>query len=113
SRLVTDCPVYHPDAEEDPAIAELRARDVHATPLLAEESDPAWTLARLLSSPTIASKEWVYRQYDTTVGTSTVAGPGGDAAVLRLRGTQKAIAMSTDGNGRYVYLDPKVGGRIA
>ncbi len=113
SRLVTDCPVYYPEAAEDSAIAELRERDVHATPPLAEESNPAWTLARLLSSPTIASKEWVYRQFDTTVGTSTVTGPGGDAAVLRLRGTRKAIAMSTDGNGRYVHLDPRVGGRIA
>ncbi len=113
SRLVTDCPVYYPEAAEDPAIAELRKRDVHAIPALAEESDPAWTLARLLSSPTIASKEWVYRQFDTTVGTSTVIGPGGDAAVLRLRGTRKAISMSTDGNGRYVHLDPRVGGRIA
>ncbi|MHB1224006.1 MAG: phosphoribosylformylglycinamidine synthase subunit PurL [Gemmatimonadaceae bacterium] len=113
SRLVTDCPVYHPDAEEDPAIAGLRARDVHAVTPLAGESDPVWTLTRLLSSPTIASKAWVYRQYDVSVGTSTIAGPGGDAAVVRLRGTRKAISLATDGNGRYVYLDPRVGGRIA
>ncbi|HEX5581805.1 MAG TPA: phosphoribosylformylglycinamidine synthase subunit PurL, partial [Gemmatimonadaceae bacterium] len=113
SRLVTDCPVYHPPAEEDPAIAELRSRDVHATPERAEESDPAWTLTQLLSAPTIASKAWVYRQYDTSVGTSTVMGPGGDAAVVRLRGTNKALALKTDCNGRYVYLDPRMGGRIA
>ncbi len=78
-----------------------------------EERDAAWTLRELLSSPTIASKAWVYRQYDTTVRTNTVIGPGGDAAVLRLRGTRKALAVKTDCNGRYVYLDPRVGGRIA
>ena len=64
-------------------------------------------------SPTIASKRWVYRQYDHTVRTSTVVGPGGDAAVVRLRGTDRAIALKTDCNGRYVYLDPRVGARIA
>jgi phosphoribosylformylglycinamidine synthase len=67
----------------------------------------------LLSSPTIASKAWAYRQYDSTVRTNTVVGPGGDAAVLRVRGTNKAIAVKTDCNGRYVYLEPRVGGRIA
>jgi phosphoribosylformylglycinamidine synthase len=78
-----------------------------------EETDPAWTLEQLLSAPTIASKAWAYRQYDSTVRTNTVIGPGGDAAVLRVRGTNKAIAVKTDCNGRYVYLDPRVGGRIA
>ncbi|MEP6551300.1 MAG: AIR synthase related protein, partial [Gemmatimonadales bacterium] len=59
------------------------------------------------------SKAWAYQQYDSTVRTNTVVGPGGDAAVLRVRGTNKAIAVKTDCNGRYVYLDPRVGGRIA
>ena len=113
SRLVTDCPVYYPPAEEDPAVAALRAQDVHAIPERPEERDPLWTLVELLASPTIASKAWVYRQYDVSVGTSTVAGPGGDAAVVRLRGTDKALALKTDCNGRYVYLDPRTGGRIA
>ena len=113
SRLVTDCPVYHPEAAEDPAIVALRQQDVHAIPEKLEESDPVWTWTHLLSSPTIASKRWVYRQYDVSVGTSTVAGPGGDAAVVRLRGTSKALALTTDCNGRYVYLDPRTGGRIA
>jgi phosphoribosylformylglycinamidine synthase len=114
SRLVTDCPVYHPAAEESAAIRALRARDVDAIAERAEEGDPVWTLETLLSSPTIASKQWVYRQYDTTVRTGTVVGPGqGDAAVIRLRGTNRAIAMKTDGNGRYVYLDPRMGGRVA
>jgi phosphoribosylformylglycinamidine synthase II len=114
SRLVTDCPMYDPPAREDPAVAALRARDVHAVPELSAESDPAWTLERLLSSPTIASKAWVYRQYDSTVRTGTVVGPGrGDAAVIRIRGTDRAIAVKTDCNGRYVYLEPRTGGRIA
>ena len=108
-RLVTDCPTYTPEARESDDVAALRARDVHAIAERPEESDPAWTLERLLSSPTIASKRWVYRQYDTTVRTNTVIGPGGDAAVVRIRGTDRAIALKTDCNGRYVYLDPRVG----
>ena len=114
TRLVTDCPQYHPDARESEAIIALRARDVHAVPPLPLERNSAWTLRRLLESPTIASKRWLYRQYDSTVRTNTVIGPGsGDAAVLRIRGTKKGLALKTDCNGRYVYLDPRVGGRIA
>ena len=114
SRLVTDCPVYAPEAKESPAIAELRAKDVTRFAERPEERDPVWTLERLLSSPTIAHKRWVTRQYDSTVRTNTVAGPGAaDAAVIRVRGTHKALALKTDCNGRYVYLDPRVGGRIA
>ena len=113
SRLVTECPRYTPEARENPDIAALRALDVSAIEELSEESDPAWTLLRLLSSPTIASKAWAYRQYDSTVRTNTVIGPGGDAAALRVRGTDKAIAVKTDCNGRYTYLDPLVGGRTA
>lgn len=112
SRLVTDCPRYSPPGEEDPAIAQLRSVDVTAVVETAE-NDPSASLLRLLSSPTIASKAWAYRQYDSTVRTSTVIGPGGDAAALRIRGTDKAIAMKTDCNGRYTYLDPLAGGRIA
>jgi len=114
SRLVTECPQYHPEARESELIVGLRARDPHAVAERAEEVDPAWTLAQLLSSPTIASKRWIYRQYDSQVRTSTVVGPGaGDAAVVRLRGTNKALALKTDCNSRYVYLDPRMGGRIA
>jgi phosphoribosylformylglycinamidine synthase len=113
SRLVTDCPSYSPEARESIAAKELRAVDPLVFPELAEEKDPAWTLERLLSTPTIASKAWAYRQYDSTVRTNTVVGPGGDAAVIRVRGTNKALAVKTDCNGRYVFLDPRVGGRIA
>jgi phosphoribosylformylglycinamidine synthase len=112
-RLVTDCPTYEPEARESDEIARLRAVDVHATPERPDEADPLWTLTQLLASPTIASKRWVHRQYDTMVRTNTVIGPGGDAAVVRLRGTDKALALKTDCNGRYCYLDPYVGGMQA
>ncbi|MEO7965687.1 MAG: phosphoribosylformylglycinamidine synthase subunit PurL, partial [Gemmatimonadaceae bacterium] len=114
SRLVTDCPVYHPAARESEEIARIRAIDPHSVAPRPEERDHIWTLQRLLESPTIASKEWVYRQYDSTVRANTIVGPGpADAAVVRLHGTRKAIALKTDCNGRYVYLDPRVGGKIA
>jgi len=113
SRLVTDCPSYSPEARESTAIIERRNTAPDAVARLPEEANHSWTLDKLLSAPTIASKAWAYRQYDSTVRTNTVVGPGGDAAVLRIRGTNKAIAVKTDGNGRYVYLDPRVGGRIA
>ena len=113
SRLVTDCPTYTPEARESERTIAARARDVSAIAEIEEERDPVWTLEMLLSSPTIASKAWVYRQYDTTVRTNTVVGPGGDAAVVRLRGTRKALALKVDCNGRYVSLDPRMGARIA
>src|SRR5688500_11669867 len=113
TRLVTDCPMYTPPARESEAIVALRNRNVSAIPERAEEKNPLWALEQLLASPTIASKAWIYRQYDTTVRTNTVIGPGGDAAVVRLRHTSKALALKVDCNGRYVYLDPRMGARIA
>ena len=70
-------------------------------------------LLSLLSAPNITSKRFVYEQYDSTVRTNTVQGPGGSAAVVRLKGTKKGVAISTDCNGRYVYLNPRIGGAIA
>ncbi|HHW03039.1 MAG TPA: phosphoribosylformylglycinamidine synthase subunit PurL [Thermoanaerobacterales bacterium] len=70
-------------------------------------------LIKLLSSPNIASKAWVYQQYDHTVRTDTVVPPGSDAAVLRIKGTKKGIALTTDCNGYYCYLDPYEGGKQA
>ncbi|HEY2851561.1 MAG TPA: phosphoribosylformylglycinamidine synthase subunit PurL [Gemmatimonadaceae bacterium] len=113
TQLVTDCPTYTPDAREDTAITALRGRDVSSIPERPEEADPRWTLEQLLTSPSIASKMWVYRQYDHTVRTNTVVGPGGDAAVVRVRDSRRALALKTDCNGRYCYLDPRVGTRIA
>ena len=113
SRLVTDCPRYSPEAREGEEIIRLRGTDVAGIAELSEENDPLWTLERMLASPTIASKAWAYRQYDSTVRTNTVIGPGGDAAVLRLRGSNRAIAVKTDCNGRYVYLSPRNGALAA
>ncbi|HXB25539.1 MAG TPA: AIR synthase-related protein, partial [Gemmatimonadaceae bacterium] len=110
SELVSSCPFYTPNAREDDTIRALRARDLSGL----EDPDPADVLTRLLAAPTIASKRWVTRQYDTSVQTNTVLGPGGgDAAVVRIRDTDRALAIKTDGNGRYTYLDPRMGGRIA
>jgi phosphoribosylformylglycinamidine synthase subunit PurL len=81
---------------------------------LKEPKDYNQVLLRLLNSPNIGSKHWVYEQYDHMVRTNTIVLPNqGDAAVLRLKDTDKAIALTTDGNGRYGYLDPKLGGKIA
>lgn len=86
------------------------------------EQQPAWipdidnvaeVLTKLLAQSTIADKSSLYQQYDSQVRTNTVAGPGSDAGVLRIRGTHKGLAMTTDGNGRFVYLSPEVGGQIA
>lgn len=74
---------------------------------------PSSILERILSSPNIASKESIYQQYDHQVQTNTVLKPGHDAAVLRIKGTTRAIALTTDGNGRYCWLDPFEGGKIA
>ncbi|OGC75716.1 MAG: phosphoribosylformylglycinamidine synthase II [candidate division Zixibacteria bacterium RBG_16_40_9] len=78
-----------------------------------EPKDYNEVLLKLISSPNIASKIWVYQQYDTSVRTNTVVKPGSDSAVLRIRDTNKALAVKTDGNSRYIYLDPFTGGQIA
>ncbi len=107
--LVEEAPVYHQPARPPADDEQFQAQA--QTSLSVENVQQ--TLLRLLSSPTIASKEWVYEQYDHTIGTNTVVSPGSDAAVIRIRGTNKALAMTTDCNSRYIYLDPRVGGRIA
>jgi phosphoribosylformylglycinamidine synthase subunit PurL len=84
--------------------------DVLALPPPADLGD---ALLRVLASPTVASKRWVQRQYDSTVRTNTLVGPGSDAAVVRVKGTRKALALSTDCNGRYCWLDPFEGARLA
>jgi phosphoribosylformylglycinamidine synthase II len=78
-----------------------------------EPKDLAATFKQLLASPNIASKEWIFRQYDHFVRTNTVVAPGADAAVIRVKGTQKGLALTVDGNSRYCYLDPYVGGVLA
>ncbi len=78
-----------------------------------EPQDYNETFKKLLASPTIASKQWVYEQYDHAVGINTIIYPGSDAAVIRVKGTNKGIAVSTDCNSRYCFLDPFAGGKIA
>jgi phosphoribosylformylglycinamidine synthase len=111
--LVNACPTYTRQGVESPDVVALRNWSPAGLQPRAEEADPAWTLRQLLDSPTVASKRWVYEQYDSTVRTNTMVGPGSDAAVLRLRGTNKAIAATVDCNARYVYLNPYRGGQIA
>lgn len=109
--LTDACPTYTLKAEEPAAIARMREWNPLQLP---EPDDYNRVLLGLLASPSIASKRWVYEQYDHMVQTQTVYLPGGDAAVLRLRGTNgKGIALKIDGNGRYCYLDPFVGGMHA
>jgi len=109
-RLIEDCPVYSPAAEEDPEIRRRRAqRPSPESPV----PSPAEALLRLLDHPAIASKRWVYEQYDSTVRAGTVIGPGGDAGVIRVRDAAFGIAVTTDGNARYVLLDPFEGGKAA
>ena len=108
---LTDAPQYRLQGVKAQWLTELQENDLSELPLPSES--PSDILLRLLASPNIASKEWVYRQYDHQVQTNTVMSPGADAAVLRIKGTEKGIALSTDGNGRLCYLDPFVGGMIA
>ncbi|PLR86504.1 phosphoribosylformylglycinamidine synthase subunit PurL [Bacillus sp. V33-4] len=107
--LAEEAPVYHKPSMEPEYFREFQAMD-NEVPAVEDYRE---TLLQLLKQPTIASKEWVYDQYDYMVRTSTVVAPGSDAAVVRIRGTRKALAMTTDCNSRYLYLDPETGGKIA
>ena len=90
--------------------AAASAQQSLRVPLAKEGVDLSENFRRLLASPTIASKYWITEQYDSMVQTNTRFGPGsGDAAVLRLKETKRALALSTDGNGRWCYLSPRVG----
>jgi phosphoribosylformylglycinamidine synthase len=108
--LTDKAPVNVRPYSEPAYFKALKKADLSA---LKNYGDWAGLLKKLLASPNIASKRWVYEQYDSTVGTNTVVRPGSDAAVLRLPGTKKGMALSVDCNSRYVYLDPWRGGAIA
>lgn len=107
--LAEDAPVYYKPTAVPARIAEFAAMEDYK-PVFTSAQD---TLVALLQQATLASKKSVYDTYDSMVRTSTVVGPGSDAAVVRVRGTKKAIAMTTDCNGRYLYLNPEIGGQIA
>ncbi len=110
-RLLTDSPLYRLQGVKPPRLHRLQDHDMDSIPV--PRQSPNDVLLALLASPNIASREWVYRQYDHQVQTNTLATPGGDAAVLRIKRSKKALAAATDGNGRYCYLDPYTGGMIA
>jgi phosphoribosylformylglycinamidine synthase II len=109
--LTDECPTYYLKTTEP---AYLKERQTLDTSKLKEPTDYTGVLKQLLATPSISSKRWVFEQYDHMVQTQTVAFPGkADAAVLNIRGTNKAIALTTDCNSRYVYLDPFVGAKHA
>ncbi|SHE65030.1 phosphoribosylformylglycinamidine synthase subunit II [Fodinibius roseus] len=104
-------PQYVREAEKPEYLEETQSFN---TDSLDHPSDHKEMLKTLLQAPNIASKRWVYEQYDTMVRTNTVNGPGpSDSGVVRIKGTNKALAVKTDCNGRYVYLNPRRGGQIA
>ncbi len=112
--LADDAPVYQRDSSRPAYLTEIEKLDINKL----IEANPAaknynQVLLKLLASANIASKKWVYEQYDQQVQNNTLVLPGSDAAVLRIKGKNKGLALTTDCNGRYCYLNPKVGGRIA
>jgi len=115
NRALTDeAPVYRRPMAEPEYLSDVRNLDLnklgtrHAT-----MTDQSAALLALLGSPTIGSKRWVYQQYDHMVRTNTVNMPGMGAGVVRVKESDRALAMSVDGNGRYCYLDPKRGAMLA
>jgi phosphoribosylformylglycinamidine synthase II len=110
SALADEAPVYERPTSRPAWQDRLEAFDPLSLP---EPADLAETLVALLGSPAIATKEWVYRQYDQQVGINSLVLPGSDAGVLRIRGTRKAIALTTDCNARFVYLNPRLGAAMA
>jgi phosphoribosylformylglycinamidine synthase II len=110
TEALAKAPIYEMKALEPEELKEINKLDLNA---IAAPDDFNQALLALLSSPTIASKEWVYEQYDHMVQTNTTVLPGSDAAVLRLKGTGKGIAATTDCNSRYCFLNPYRGSQIA
>lgn len=108
--LTEEAPVYHRPTQVPAYLEEVQNFPLDSLNMPHDYNE---VLLKLLASPNIASKEYAYKQYDYMVGLNTVVTPGSDAAVLRVKGTQKGIAMTTDCNGRYCYLNPKTGAAIA
>ena len=116
NRALTDeAPVYRRPMETPGYLADVQRLDLDAVATQGYGPSPSNgdALLALLSSPTVASKEWAYRQYDHMVQTNTINRPGMGAGVVRIKGTDRALAMSVDGNGRYCYLDPRLGAMLA
>src|SRR5712671_5918778 len=109
--LTDDAPVYkRPLARWEPPVPREMPEEIH----LDGSSDLSRNLKQLLASPNICGKRWVWQQYDHMVQTNTVEAPGaGDAGVIRIKGSQRGLAMALDGNGRWCYLDPRLGAMLA
>jgi phosphoribosylformylglycinamidine synthase len=104
--LTDDAPLYHRPLERwEPLVP----REVPDNVALGNKTEFTEEWKRLLSSPNICSKRWVFQQYDSMVQTNTVEGPGGEGGVIRVKGTPRGLAMALDGNARWCYLDPKLG----
>jgi phosphoribosylformylglycinamidine synthase len=108
--LTDEAPMYDRPTREPAYVQQLKAVELRDFQPDRSERE---ILLTLLAQPNLADKEWIYRQYDHQVGTNTLVVPGSDAAVLRIRGTKKALALATDCNARFVYLDPYQGGMMA
>lgn len=104
--LADEAPVYN-----RPYTAPLRTVPMEAPAF--QSADPTCDLAALLASADLCSKRWIWEQYDYQVRTNTVAGPGSDAAIIRVKEAGVSLAMALDGNGRYCYLSPREGARLA
>jgi phosphoribosylformylglycinamidine synthase subunit PurL len=114
NRALTDeAPVYHRPLEPPAYQTDVQRLDLDAVAADSTMPEATDALMALLGAPNIASKKWAYRQYDHMVQTNTVNLPGFGAGVVRIKGTDSALAMSVDGNGRYCYLDPKHGAMLA
>ncbi|MCF8431740.1 MAG: phosphoribosylformylglycinamidine synthase subunit PurL, partial [Melioribacteraceae bacterium] len=99
-------PVYNREVKKPAYLSETSTFDFTSLP---EPESIGEVFEKLFASPNIASKQWVYEQYDSMVRTNTIVGPGCDSAVVYVKDTNKALAIKTDCNGRYVYLNPKMG----
>jgi phosphoribosylformylglycinamidine synthase subunit PurL len=108
--LTDDAPLYKRPVSEPEYLRELQQLDLNTVTFPVDYNA---ALLALLQSPTVASKRWVYRQYDHMVRTNTINMPGLGAGVVRIKGTDRALALSLDGNGRYGYLDPYRGAMLA
>jgi phosphoribosylformylglycinamidine synthase subunit PurL len=111
--LADEAPLYSREAKSPAVAASLRDARASLIKRRLQEIDPHESLRQLLRDPTIASKNWVYRQYDHTVRTGTLVKPGSDAAVYFVRYANKILAATTDCNSLYCALDPRAGGKIA
>jgi phosphoribosylformylglycinamidine synthase len=109
--LAEDAPTYYREAKVPERIQKFTDSEKYLPEIT--DSSVSEIFKKLLAQPTIASKKSIYETYDSRVMTNTVVAPGSDSAVLRVRGTNKALAMTTDCNARYLYLDPEKGGAIA